>query len=90
MTHRPTARRCSPARRTTSWPGWYGDISAYFPKSLDAELVRAMDRQIRHKVMIGSNGLDLKRCVEELNELPLRDASKERILRQNAIEFLGL
>jgi hypothetical protein len=46
--------------------------------------------QIRHKVMIGSNGLDLKRCVDELNELPLRDASKERILRQNAIEFLGL
>jgi len=31
-----------------------------------------------------------QRCVEELNELPLRDASKERILRQNAIEFLGL
>jgi len=49
-----------------------------------------MDRQIRHKVMIGSNGLDLKRCVEELNELPLRDASKERILRQSAIEFLSL
>ena len=71
-------------------PNVYGDISAYFPKSLDPELVRALDRQIRHKVMIGSNGLDLKRCVEELNELPLRDASKERILRQNAIEFLGL
>ena len=71
-------------------PNVYGDISAYFPKSLDPELVRAMDRQIRHKVMIGSNGLDLRRCVEELNELPLRDASKERILRQNAIEFLGL
>ena len=71
-------------------PNVYGDISAYFPKSLDAELVRAMDRRIRHKVMIESNGLDLKRCVEELNELPLRDASKERILRQNAIEFLGL
>ena len=71
-------------------PNVYGDISAYFPKSLDPELVRAMDRQIRHKVMIGSNGLDLKRCVEELNELPLRDASKERILRQNAVEFLGL
>ena len=71
-------------------PNVYGDISAYFPTSLDPELVRAMDRQIRHKVMIGSNGLDLKRCVEELNELPLRDASKERILRQNAVEFLGL
>ena len=38
----------------------------------------------------GSNGLDLKRCVEDLHELPLRDASTERILRQNAIEFLGL
>ncbi len=71
-------------------PNVYGDISAYFPKSLDSELVRAIDRQIRHRVMIGGNGLDLKRCVEELSELLLRHASKEHILRQNAIEFLGL
>jgi len=40
--------------------------------------------------MIGSNGLNLTRCAEELNELPLRDSSKERILRRNALESPGL
>lgn len=71
-------------------PNVYGDISAYFPKSLDAELVRAMDRQLRGKVMLGTNGFDLLRCRRELEELPLKDKTKERILRDNAIEFFGL
>lgn len=71
-------------------PNVYGDISAYFPKTLDPELVRAMDRQLRGKIMLGSNGFDLTRCVRELEELPLKDQTKERIKRENAIEFLGL
>lgn len=71
-------------------PNVYGDISAYFPKTLDPELVRAMDRQLRGKIMLGSNGFDLTRCVRELEELPLKDQTKERIKRDNAIEFLGL
>ena len=71
-------------------PNVYGDISAYFPKTLDPELIRAMDRQLRGKVMLGSNGFDLTRCVRELEELPLKDATIERIKRDNAIEFLGL
>lgn len=71
-------------------PNVYGDISAYFPKTLDAELVRAMDRQLRGKIMLGSNGFDLTRCVRELEELPLKDKTIERVKRDNAIEFLGL
>lgn len=71
-------------------PNVYGDISAYFPKTLDPELIRAMDRQLRGKVMLGSNGFDLTRCVQELEQLPLKDATIERIKRENAIEFLGL
>jgi len=71
-------------------PNVYGDISAYFPKSLDPELVRAMDRQLRHKVMLGTNGFPLERCLAELDELPLRDETKERIRGANAAEFLGL
>jgi predicted TIM-barrel fold metal-dependent hydrolase len=70
-------------------PNVYGDISAYFPKTLDAELVRAMDRQLRNKIMIGSNAFDLKRCADELGELGLRDKTVERVLRENALEFLG-
>lgn len=71
-------------------PNVYGDISAYFPKALDPELIRAMDRQLRGKIMLGSNGFDLTRCVRELEELPLKDVTKQRIMRDNAIEFLGL
>jgi predicted TIM-barrel fold metal-dependent hydrolase len=71
-------------------PNVYGDISAYFPKSLDPELVRAMDRQLRHKVMLGTNGFPLERCLAELDELPLREETKARIRGENAAEFLGL
>ncbi|MGH3472700.1 MAG: amidohydrolase family protein [Nocardioidaceae bacterium] len=70
-------------------PNVYGDISAYYPKSLDPELVRAMNRQLRGKIMIGSNGLDLRRCAEELDALGLTDKTKERVLRLNALDFLG-
>ncbi|AKH70675.1 putative TIM-barrel fold metal-dependent hydrolase [Spongiibacter sp. IMCC21906] len=70
-------------------PNVYGDISAYFPKTLDPELIRAMDRQLRNKIMIGSNGFDLKRCADELSELGLRDKTLQRILHDNAVEFLG-
>lgn len=68
-------------------PNVYGDISAYFPKALDPELVRAMDKQLRNKLMIGSNGLNLKRCVDELYELGLREKTLQNILHDNAATF---
>jgi predicted TIM-barrel fold metal-dependent hydrolase len=71
-------------------PNDYGDISACYPNTLDAELVKAMDRQLRGKVMLGGNGFDLTRCARELEELPLKDSTKERVIRDNAIEFPGL
>ena len=71
-------------------PNVYGDISGYYPRALDSELVRAMDRQLRHKIMIGSNGLDLTRCREELDALGLKDQTKQAILHDNAAEFLGV
>lgn len=71
-------------------PNVFGDISGYFPKTLDAELVKAMDRQLKGKIMIGSNGLDLARCIEELSQLGLRDSTIERVLGLNARDFLQL
>jgi hypothetical protein len=71
-------------------PNVYGDISAYFPKTLDPELVRAMDRQLRHKIMLGTNGFPLERCLAELDELPIREETKARVRGENAAEFLGL
>lgn len=72
-------------------PNVYGDISAYFPRTLDTELVKFMDSSRgRHKILYGTNGLDPKRCRDELLALPIKDATKERVLRENALEFLGL
>jgi predicted TIM-barrel fold metal-dependent hydrolase len=71
-------------------PNVYGDISAYFAGSLDAELVKFMDKQGRRKILFGTNGLDAARCKQELLDLPISDKTKEYVLRQNAIEFLGL
>ncbi|MGH8999430.1 MAG: amidohydrolase family protein [Acidimicrobiia bacterium] len=72
-------------------PNVYGDTSAYFPKALDPELLRFLDSSRgRNKVLFGTNGLDPERCTREFLDLPIRDDAKERALRANALEFLGL
>jgi predicted TIM-barrel fold metal-dependent hydrolase len=83
-----TAEFCSMIWRH---PNVYGDISAYFPKTLDAELIRFMDSgKGRHKILFGTNGFDAVRCKEEFLDLPIKDSTKESVLVANAVEFLGL
>jgi predicted TIM-barrel fold metal-dependent hydrolase len=72
-------------------PNVYGDISAYFPKTLDAELIQFLNSgRGRNKIMFGTNGLDAARCLREIDGLPISDKSRERLLTVNALEFLGL
>jgi predicted TIM-barrel fold metal-dependent hydrolase len=72
-------------------PNVYGDISAYFPKTLDERQVRFMDSgRGRDKVLFGTNGLGLKKCVEQFRELPIRDETKQKVLHDNAVAFLKL
>jgi uncharacterized protein len=72
-------------------PNVYGDISAYFPSSLPGELVEFMDSSRgRNKILFGTNGMMLKRFKQDFESLPISDKTKERVLRENAIEFLGL
>jgi predicted TIM-barrel fold metal-dependent hydrolase len=72
-------------------PNVYGDISAYYPRSLDERQVRFMDSSRgRNKVLFGTNGLGLKTCLEQFNALPIKEETKRRVLRDNAIEFLKL
>ncbi len=72
-------------------PNVYGDISAYFPRSLDERQVRFMDSSRgRDKVLFGTNGLGLEPCLQQFLELPIREETKRRVLRENAIEFLRL
>lgn len=72
-------------------PNVYGDISAYMPRSLEASQVRFMDSvRGRDRVLFGTNGLGLKQCKDQLMALEIRDETKRKCLRENAIEFLGL
>ncbi|UCD83997.1 MAG: amidohydrolase [Deltaproteobacteria bacterium] len=72
-------------------PNVYGDISAYFPKSLDERLIRFMDGgRGRDKVLFGTNGISLIRCIEEFKQLPIKDKTKKMVLRDNALRFLGI
>ena len=72
-------------------PNVYGDISAYFPKSLAPELIEFMNSSRgRNKILFGTNGFDLARFKQEFEGLPISDKTKERVLHQNARDFLGL
>ena len=51
-------------------PNVYGDISAYFPRSLDERQIRFMNgSRGREKVLFGTNGLGLRACVEQFRAL---------------------
>jgi len=71
-------------------PNVYGCINGYYPKDLDPAIIKFMDTRGRDKVMWGTNSWGLKRCKEEFMELPIRDESKRKILRENAIRVFKL
>ena len=69
----------------------YGDISAYYARSLEPNKIRFMNGgRGRDKDLFGTNGLGLKRCKEEFMALDIRDDPKSMVLRDNAIRFLKL
>jgi hypothetical protein len=72
-------------------PNVYGDISAYFPSTLDKELIAFMDSSRgRNKILYGTNGFDLARFKADFENLEISDKTRERVLHRNAVEFLGL
>jgi hypothetical protein len=72
-------------------PNVYGDISAYLPTALDADLVKFFDSSRgRNKVMWGTNGLDMQRSRADLEALPIKESTVARLLRLNALEFFDL
>ena len=87
----------------TGWPwceeliamGWkhenvYIDISAHMPKYLDASLVKFMNTRGRDKVLFGTNGITMKDYKEQFLSLPLKDETKVKVLRENAIKVFKL
>lgn len=72
-------------------PNVYGDISAYFPKSLDPEQILFLNgSRGRDKVMLGTNGLDPQRYKEEILTMGLKDETLPMLMRENALRFLQI
>lgn len=72
-------------------PNVYGDISAYYPRSLDERQVRFMDSSRgRSKVLFGTNGLGLRPCIEQFRALPVKEETQRAVLRDNALQFLRI
>lgn len=72
-------------------PNVYGDISAYMPKSLEPYQIEFMfSGRGKRKVMWGTNGMGLARGKKELMGMDAKDDVKMKILRENAVRFLGL
>ncbi len=71
-------------------PNVYGNIGAYFPKSLSPAQVRFMDTNGRDKVMWATNGFGLTRCKQEFLELPIREETKQKVLWENAVKVFDL
>lgn len=61
------------------------------PSSLDLSLVRFMDGvRGQDKVMWASNSFGLTRCKKEFLELPIKDETKRKVLRENALKVFNL
>jgi len=68
----------------------YVDISAHLPRYLDRSLVQFMDTRGKDKVLFGTNAFGLKRCKDQLIEMPLKDDTKQKVLRDNAVRLFKL
>ena len=69
----------------------YGDISAYMPSGLETYQKEFMaSGRGKNKVLWGTNGIGFFRGKKELMEMDIKDDVKRKILRDNAIKFLGL
>jgi predicted TIM-barrel fold metal-dependent hydrolase len=68
----------------------YIDISAHLPRYLDPSLVQFMDTRGQDKVLFGTNSFGLKRCKQQLMELKVKDDTKRKVLRDNAVQVFKL
>jgi predicted TIM-barrel fold metal-dependent hydrolase len=70
----------------------YIDLSGWSPKYFPAQLVKAAGGRLRHKVLFGSDFpvITPDRWLADFETLEIKPEVRQLILKQNAIELLGL
>lgn len=72
------------------WENIYLDISAHLPRFLNKSIVQFMDTRGMDKVLFGTNGFGFKLCKEQFLELTLKEETRRKVLRENAIRLFKL
>jgi len=70
----------------------YLDISAHLPKYLDKSVIQFMDTRGQDKVMFGTNGFPFALSIfkNQFLDLKLKEETKRKVLRENAIRVFNL
>ena len=71
-------------------PNVYMDISAHLPRYLDESVKQFMTTRGQNKVLFGTNGIGLERCLTQFDEIPMKDEVRKKILRDNVIRLFNL
>ena len=75
----------------TKWPNVFMNVSAWMPKYFDPALLRFVKgRTGSAKTIWGTNGLDWKRYLVEMNAMDMREDRLEAVLWGNAERIFGL
>ena len=76
----------------THKPQVYIDLSGWSPKYFPPQLVQYADTLLKHKVLFGSDFpvITPERWMDAFEQLPLREAVRPLILRENAARLLRL
>jgi len=70
----------------------YIDLSGWLPKYFPAQLVRAVNGPLRHKVLFGSDYpvISPDRWMASFADLEIKPDVRQLVMKQNAIDLLGL
>ena len=73
-------------------PNVYIDLSGWAPKYFPANLIQYTNTQLKHKMLFGSDYplLTPDRWIKEFGELPIKDAVRPLVLKENAARLLKL
>ncbi|MBI4445243.1 MAG: amidohydrolase [Acidobacteria bacterium] len=73
------------------WDNIYLGIDAWLPKYLKPEIIQYIDSRMgQDRCLWGTNGLPWKKSLEQVGELGLREDSKRKLLRDNAVQLFKL
>jgi predicted TIM-barrel fold metal-dependent hydrolase len=73
------------------WDNVYFGVDAWMPKYMKPEIIHYINSRMgQDRCLWGTNGLPWKESLDQWEEMKLREETKKKLLRDNAVELFGL